>query len=281
MIRQLLARLLGGPGGEAPDWEAILASTRATASQMAQPAVALAYDAGAPVPDAPVSSIGGRPSLPPGERWPEDKGRPMLFLLQINYADMPPLPGYPESGLLSVFVRDEDVYGCDFPSRDQTGFRTIYHPDPTGFERAALPEGQSDMHVYGDDLARHGAPLTGTAASGSPTWACYYMSGLTEHWPGNPPRALEDAFFDGLVAGKPGALYYGGHPDFTQDDFRRADDRPALTEVILQMGFVHDVAPPGKWGICWGDAGEMCLMLSAADLQARRFEATAYNWDCG
>lgn len=52
------------------------------------------------------------------------------FLFQINYAEMPHIPGYPDSGLLSVFVQDEDIFCCGFPSVDQKGFRSMYYSDP-------------------------------------------------------------------------------------------------------------------------------------------------------
>ncbi len=87
-----------------------------------------------------------------------------------------------------------------------------------------------------------------------------------------------DSFYEALTAAKPAIIYYGGHPDFTQEDFRREDDDLKLTEVLLQLGFILDREDGVE--ICWGDAGEACFLIAKDDLAAKRFDRVAYNWDC-
>ncbi|MEL7181780.1 MAG: YwqG family protein [Pseudomonadota bacterium] len=263
------------------DWPAVVA--KATDSAMAQekPAVALDMTSAANT-DAPHSCIGGRPSLPKDMGWPVDAhGKPMLFLAQINFQDMPALAGYPATGLLSVFVTDDDLNGCDFPSIDQKGFKTFYFGDTADLTRHDLPEVTWEFSPLSDKLLQEGRRVTGRAATGVPSPNSNTVAELTKDWYPNCPSDLWDELWDALSKAKPGILYYGGHPDFTQDDFRRAGSEPTYlqyTEVLLQMGFFYHRETGIE--VCWGDAGEACFLMTKDDLSARRFNRSAYNWDC-
>ncbi|WP_162799461.1 DUF1963 domain-containing protein [Nocardioides sp. 616] len=66
-------------------------------------------------PAAVDSYIGGHPYLPAGREWPLDEdGRPMHFVLQVNFAAVPQLPDFPGEGLLQFFVRDHETWGLTF-----------------------------------------------------------------------------------------------------------------------------------------------------------------------
>ena len=54
--------------------------------------------------------IGGRP-FAGGQAWPlhPRDGQPMLFLAQINFAELPPLEDFPRAGLLQLFVASDDT----------------------------------------------------------------------------------------------------------------------------------------------------------------------------
>lgn len=50
------------------------------------------------------SHVGGKPYLPLTESYPLDsEGVPLSLLIQINFAQMPPLPDYPRSGILQIY----------------------------------------------------------------------------------------------------------------------------------------------------------------------------------
>ena len=272
MISDLLRRILDGRAhiedGDGESVEVIKARFRA----MVRPAVGLTFNQGEAVRDDPHSSIGGRPSLVPGEDWPVDgEGRPMLFLAQINYADMPSIPGYPNEGLLSVFVADDGQSGCDFPSRNQSGFLTRFHPHPENMVRASEgPDPRNDN--YGKELRRLGAPLYGKAVDGLPT----SVLPMAEAIIGELSDSDADEVCDWLLDQRPGTIYYGGCPDFIQYDIR--EEGAPETEVLLQQG--HHYEKDRKWEICWGDAGEATFLLSEGDLAERRFENSIYSWDC-
>lgn len=280
MISDLIKRLLGGrahlgametPGIDA-DERAEITALKESCTSMAKPAVALTIDQENPVRADAHSSIGGAPSLPSPDDWPHAFDRPMLFLAQINYAEMPPIPGYPTSGLLLVFVADEDIFGCGFPSRDQANFVTRFYDDPSALIRVPLPA-EPTIDMYSDVLRQKGAPLTGEKSTALPTGI---LTGIEKQI-----RNLSDAggeeVWDWLAASKPGEIYYGGYPDFVQYDIRAEGDPE--TNVLLQQGYFR--RPNSRdWEICWGDAGEATFLIAPDALATRNFDAAIYNWDC-
>lgn len=280
MISDLIKRLFGGRGHlEAIENPKISADERAeiealkeSFTAMAKPAVALTIDHENPVRADAHSSIGGAPSLPSSDDWPQAIDRPMLFLAQINYAEMPPIPGYPTSGLLTIFVADEDIFGCGFPSRDQTNFVTRYYEDPNALVRVPLPA-EPTIDMYSDALRQKGAPLTGAETSALPTGV---LMGIEKQIRNLSDNGGEEVW-DWLAATKPGEVYYGGYPDFVQYDIRAEGD--SETEVLLQQGYFR-ASNSRDWEFCWGDAGEATFLIAPNELAKRNFEAAIYNWDC-
>lgn len=62
------------------------------------------------------SKLGGCPYLEDIGQYPMGlNGSPMMFFAQINLAEMPSLPDFPQEGLLQFYVEDEDCYGLDAP----------------------------------------------------------------------------------------------------------------------------------------------------------------------
>lgn len=265
------------------DWPAIITKARETAESMTKPSTVLDLQFGKSVRPDPHSSLGGQASMAANDSWPEFQGKPMFFLGQINFAEMPPLPGYPETGLLAFFIGVDDaeegawVYGCECPSRDQNGFLIRWYPDPSGLVRKTSPADPPDYFLYGPKLVRNGVPLVGRSAP-CPLFAGYQFEALTDNIWIDCPDDLWNEFHNDICAQRPGVIYFGGHPDFTQLDFRSEDEDAEFSEVLLQMG--HLDAPEG-WEICWGDAGEACFLITPTDLANRNFKRAVYHWDCG
>ena len=93
------------------------------------------------------SKIGGTPYLPKNAEYPyhAEKKHPLTLVAQINFAEVPPLPGFPERGILQVFVDGLDYgLGNDFENlSEQAGWRIMYYPE-------LLPENelQTDFSAY-------------------------------------------------------------------------------------------------------------------------------------
>ena len=64
------------------------------------------------------SKLGGCPYMKDTQEYPMDnQGKPMMFLAQINFEEMPPLEGFPEKGLLQFYIANTDDYGYDEPCK--------------------------------------------------------------------------------------------------------------------------------------------------------------------
>ena len=74
------------------------------------------------------SCVGGCPFLPAGVPWPTHDGDPMSFLAQVDFAEVPPLPGFPRSGLLQWFVAGTGNYGLTYDETAGTvGFQARWY----------------------------------------------------------------------------------------------------------------------------------------------------------
>ena len=108
---------------------AILHSDSDQLLKLSQPAIRLWPQP--PRANLPVhaSRLGGMPHAPPGFEWPMAESEPMLFLGQINCADLKGLAGaehFPSQGLLALFGDYDTINGCMFTA---LGGAVRYWPD--------------------------------------------------------------------------------------------------------------------------------------------------------
>lgn len=80
---------------------------------------------------ATTSKLCGTPYLPAYAPYPERDGKPMLFLAQFNFAECPTLPGFPETGLLQLFLPNETAWGMVFNEEEKQQWDRV----PTQFAR--------------------------------------------------------------------------------------------------------------------------------------------------
>lgn len=235
------------------------------------PATALTVELGKRVPDGPLSSMGGAPSMPSGAMWPvcEDQN-PMVFLAQVNLAEMPTLEGFPEDGMLQFFVKDEDVFGLF------TGeFQVHYYKQTDALERRPAPKVKHTP--FGQKLHSDGAIMAGSPAQGQPCFGCWQVDEYTSKLEkAGASGAVFDAMYDAFIKARPSTHYIGGHPDFDQGDVRENEGRDH-TVVLFQMGYEQD---ENGWEVCWGDAGQATFLITPNDLKREDFSKILYNWDC-
>jgi hypothetical protein len=91
--------------------------------------------------EAPIdgSRLGGMPYAPQGWTWPVAATEPMLFIGQINCAEIAGLPGaeqLPSTGLLSFFGDHDTAMGCLLTGQ---GGAVFYWPDTSGLVAAEPP----------------------------------------------------------------------------------------------------------------------------------------------
>lgn len=257
------------PVVEVPAAEVVAAFTA-----LALPGVRLDLVPGVPVPEAAVSSLGGRPSLPADLDWPEEGGVPMLFLAQVNYADMPPLDGFPASGLLSVFVADDATHGCAFPSVNGQGFRCFYFEDPAALVRRAAPAAPVSDDVLSSALRAEGVTLTGQAFDALPGLVTREAEAALKTLEDAGVTVDEGALEDWLQSGGQVALAYGGYPSFAQGDVRAGQYRFYARPLLVVASFTE-----GALSAAWGDMGAGNFLMKPKDMEPLHANRALYYYD--
>jgi uncharacterized protein YwqG len=237
----------------------------------------------------------GTPYRLKGEPWPQGKdGSPLVLLAQINFAEMPALAGYPESGLLQFFIAGvDDIFGMGhyqapagqpfdgaayFESLlDQANFRVKFHPtvaaDTAKLDVTAPAMGEVFLPVINE------ARLSfDTDAEYVQIWDYRFASIF-----GRTPDDLLERFGARATDVANGYIKFstrqaqakiGGYGSFVQEDprvHRQTEDWLILLEI--RSSGEHGV------DILWGDAGIGVFMIRREDLRRRDFSRVAYYWD--
>ncbi len=215
------------------------------------------------------SVLSGAPMLDPSQSWPERDGRPLDFLCQINFADLPSSAHIrPEAGLLAFFY-DETESGWGFDESDLGNCVLLHQPDISRIHPVSKP-----------GTGKH-APLrkplrfektAGFTPSSSLREGIYKLidngdEATSEH--------IDDLFQTLEECGPPATHRVLSRPLLIQndmdDDLRtasRAHGLPDDTEwtLLLQLDSDQDL------GWRWGDAGFLYFWIPAVDLAAGRFD---------
>lgn len=239
----------------------------------------------------------GIPYMPSGFEYPRDPdGRPLKLLAQINFADVPPLPDFPESGILQFFISDDldvggQAWGMQFYVKrpydamasfellkSQDYFRVVWHESVVTDKDALrhdVPAGPEGMMPIDDE-----AKLTFSAGTSYPTPVDYRFAKIF--------GAGEFAFFErfGEEAESVFTRYYshvtvreiawiGGYADFTQSDPREfVPDEDWVLLLEIQSSISTD-----QPSVMWGDVGVGTFFIRPEDLRKRDFSRVLYNWD--
>jgi len=227
------------------------------------------------------SRLGGPVYLPETMEWPcSATDEKLLFLAQINFAQMPLILDFPETGILQIFIANDDLFGADFDEPEKSQVEFIFHesfpdtltlhqnlPDPST-QAGDSPEIYSpfqkiNVHVNGRALLFN--------------QGIKRMTPDLSHWryqeiaDGIEDREAVYSLWDELSLARP-EHYVGGHISLTQWDFRYKSPYNEYDRIILQLGSDEN--------IMWGDMGEMSLSMRKDDLVNKRFEKAIFYWDC-
>lgn len=256
------------------------------------------------------SKFGGVPYFPKDMEYPTVwegafEGKPIRFLAQLNFAEIPHIEGFPTGGILQFFVGCEghDVYGLDFDKpMGQNTFRVIYHENIVTDESLLymeedLPEfDENDFPFEGEFALEFSKPESRAVPMEDyqfNTYACeaynrafgkkvknIFTEDSEEDSIEDDDPEFYEALFDGGVEDDElidgiccDGAHIGGYPFFTQADPREYEpEYQKLDTVLLQIDTDEE--------IMWGDSGVANFFISAEDLAKKDFSRVLYNWDC-
>ena len=225
------------------------------------------------------SKFGGQPYWPQGMAYPHSsRGEPLHLLAQLNFAQMPILPGYPTRGLLQFFIADDELYGLDHKRSlaevlaDPDGYRVIYHPEINTNQAGLATE------LLLPPLS-HGLPTQGEYAltfslmQDLPAPSDYRFERIARNI-----EAIDENMVDALYDRDIGTgSKLGGYAYFTQDDPRPSEKTGEEWVLLFQMDTADD---DDGVSIMWGDCGVGNFFIQSHALAKLDFSRVWYHWDC-
>ena len=229
--------------------------------ELARPAIGLWPQRRAEV--GPMASrFGGVPMAPPSWQWPVVEQEPLLFVGQINCAEVRGLPGaeqLPASGLLAFFGDHDAVNGC-FPFDSRCVF---YWPDAERLIQAKAPI--DPLYTFPIcalvprpliDLPHPDSTAVGGFGLNKQQREAFFDVWLDVRHHGIPPDYASYAHFSKLL----------GWPAQVQHDIEMFESRDDA-RLLLQV----DAYCNGETSHSWGPGGSLFYVLPDADLRARVF----------
>ncbi|GAA5631299.1 uncharacterized protein YwqG [Acinetobacter calcoaceticus] len=232
------------------------------------------------------SKIGGQPYLPLEATYPVDSdGNPLVLLAQFNFAEIPDLPHFPDTGILQFYIAADDLYGMNFDDQQlQSGFKVLYF-DQVIEDLTQLKQDFSELEFdeeaylpfsgqYSIEFQRAEQAISlEDFAFGKKILNVDELYDFEDQFEGGD---FENDFIEPyheLLSASGHRL--GGYPFFTQTDPRQYNDK--IQDYILLFQLDTDDA---ENDIMWGDSGVGNFFIHPEDLKKRDFSKVVYNWDC-
>lgn len=219
------------------------------------------------------TKLGGNPYWPKDDEFPAYKGHPMMLLAQLNFSELPNLPGFPTAGLLQFFCGTWDE------SDRKDIVEVVYH-------EKLLPESELLVDIPDSPLTKEYPPIDGMylvnpskeevpmsstdekfAETITPIYNRLSGENVDDIW--NANKSFRDVLWDMIYDDNSGGTRFGGHPYFVQNDYRDDDDEVMLLQLDSESGMM------------WGDCGIASFFISKSDLASKKFKGTVkFTWSC-
>lgn len=266
------------------DWQKACAWFDAWQDENALPAVFL-QTSGTASSTKDGSRFGGPAWIPEGSSWPVDgSGKRLAFLAQLDFAQLPNLPDYPTTGVLQFFIGRDDLYGCNFDRPEEGDFKLVWHEDmdaPGAMQSNVVQTGTHDDYTpLSDSVLEHGLALSGSAGVHKPGWYVWHFErDLSDIFSDlNEADPIYDHADEKRLAEGGDRHHIGGHPEFTQLDYRGVEGYQDVDRVLLNIWSQSDAR--GRDQILWGDSGQGQFTIRREDLLKRDFSKACYQFDC-
>jgi len=218
------------------------------------------------------SKFGGQPYWPKTQDYPKDaEGNPLHLLAQINWAEVPPIAGFPNKGLLQFYGADDDMYGLNLDDlADQTNFRVVYfaeYDESTALTDFSFLDTPKDFPLT-QAFALHFEEKQAPVAPEDIAFEQVFESSPYEFF----GQFDEEVKKEYVTLSEPKGHKIGGYAHFTQEDPRFWE--AAYEDYLLLL----QIDSEGE-GINWGDRGIANFFIKPDDLQALDFSKVLYHWD--
>ena len=215
------------------------------------------------------SKFGGLPVVPPEFEWPTDNGKPIPFLLQLDFSEVNPkgeLKNFPSAGLMYVFVeetvnkesetehikkilffdKEEYLFDAEEPYNLQKKYKEIY----------VAP---NFIKTYPDTIDCDEALDICCA---------------------RPHGGMDDAYYS-LCCENMDCHLVGGWPSHVQDggfikDCRESEDENWVLLLQIKSEYTLDYDDE----FLWGDGGVIYIYIKEKDLIARNFDNIKLDMQC-
>jgi uncharacterized protein YwqG len=191
----------------------------------------------------------------------------MILLAQLNFAEVPPLEGYPTEGIFQLFVS-----GTEWMNADAKNYRILFHSDPNA--EAQTDFGFLTPALYADSpiLAEHALAFSWATEYGGVADCRFTMAfGGKDYYEYQETLSQEQQQELDQYCYTNGHKI-GGYAFFTQSDPRDYGASRQQDLLLLQIDTDNEIE--------WGDSGVANVFLSPEALHAKQFDAAWFTWDC-
>lgn len=229
------------------------------------------------------SKYRGLPYLPRYKSYPQGAdGRPLNFLAQINFSEVPKLKGYPTAGVLQFFIGDDNLYGMSYNCEDdadeqfkrlqqQTNFRVIYYSrvvEDCSFLNTTIELPKVEYTPLYEQCELKFSLQEGLISTNDYQFERQF--GEYFHCSLSDEESQKIWAFD---AASTSSNRIGGHPYFITSDIRAFAPPDEKWLLLLQMDHTDNA------DILWGANGLGYFFIEEKALQALDFSRVLYNWD--
>lgn len=241
------------------------------------------------------SKFGGEPYFPKGTSWPlTSDGRPLSFLAQINFSEIPKIDPFPEKGLLQFYIIDNGIIKSEFnpvefvektlnePSNEyafgvdpenptyQNLFRVVFFSTVNELEPSQSPPVirfsdefpiREQHRLYFSWKIRYPAIYT-----------LDYYQGFNTFLKNNNKKDEFEGYYNDCFSIDAFNHCIGGYPTFVQYDPRREYDFHHDKNILL-------LQIASKSSIEWIDRGVANFLISEDKLRKLDFSEVMYNMD--
>jgi len=247
-------------------------------------------------PSLPGCRYGGHPLVPPGTPWPRSPRGPLVFVGQLDFAELAAcrgeaLPHLPRDGILALFY-DAQEQRWGYNPKDSEYWKLLWTPHSAEAVPLAPPKELEDAGLA-FDLPLRLEPRLGVclpdpwdrrapvpADEWGPEQADDYLvlrerlsGGEHAHQvEGHPWWIQNDARLEAQLVTH--GIYCGGSRGYDSPEARRLEPGASAWRLLWQIG------SDDQTGFTWGDGGNLYLLIREQDLRACRFDRAWLGLQC-